>query len=209
MTPKKYFDAVWMRCDNLSSVHAFMANKATQIVMAEEILRAEWVARVSALDLYVHELVCQRMLNVFLGKISKPKKFSSFQLPIGVIDEIRDATTNCDAGIIFDREVRRQLSFVTYQYPERIADGIRMCSDVELWGDIALHQSGSLSNKDECAKKLKKTLCAIVDRRNKIAHEGDMQPMAPKAPWPISQKDLMAVSEFIKKLVDSMEVCVK
>ena len=130
-------------------------------------------------------------------------------LLIGVIDEIRNATTNCNAGIIFDREVRRQLSFVTYQYPERIADGIRMCSDVELWGDIALHQSGSLSNKDECAKKLKKTLCAIVDRRNKIAHEGDMQPMAPKAPWPISQKDLMAVSEFIKKLVDSMEVCVK
>lgn len=105
--------------------------------------------------------------------------------------------------------MRRQLGFVSYQYPDKIADGIRMCSTVELWKDVALHQGATQQNKVAHAKQIKSQLTTIVDRRNKIAHAGDLQPKAlPISPWPISQGDLTIVSNFIERLVRSIDACV-
>lgn len=59
MKPIAYFESVWARCDELTAMHAYLANQLTPALRPDELLRAEWVARVSALDLYVHELVAQ------------------------------------------------------------------------------------------------------------------------------------------------------
>jgi hypothetical protein len=208
VSPKDHFDQVWLRCHGLSAMHAFMASQATAVLPVEEILRAEWVARVSALDLYVHELVCQRMLAAFEGTIPRTAQFQSFQLPLETVERIRNAPSPTSASAAFDLEVRRQLAFVTYQDPEKIADGVRMCSGVELWNAIAVHQGASQSTKVAQAKQLKNQLRAIVDRRNKIAHEGDMQPTVPASPWPIAQADLAQVAGFIEGLVMSIDACV-
>lgn len=208
MTPKGHFDAVWLRCDGLSAMHAYLANQATAVLPTDELLRAEWVARVSALDLYVHELVAQRMVQCFEGALPKTPQFLSFQLPVETVERIRTATSPVAASAAFELEVRRQLAFITYQDPERIAEGVRMCSSAELWNGIALHQGANASTKNAQAKQLKNQLKAIVDRRNKIAHEGDLQPILPITPWPIAQVDLQMVATFIQRLVDSIESCV-
>lgn len=208
MTPKGHFDAVWLRCHGLSAMHAYMARGVTAALPVEEILRAEWVARVSALDLYVHELVAQRMLQCFEGSLLKPRQFHSFQLPLETIERIRNAATPAAASDAFDLEVRRQLSTVTYQDPEKIADGVRLCSDIELWNEIALKMGATPATKVADAKKHKRQLRSIVDRRNKIAHEGDLQPSLPITPWPIHQHDLTVVSTFIEELVKSIEASV-
>lgn len=208
MTPRAHFNAVWSRCDSLSAMHAFMANHATAVLPADEVLRAEWVARVSALDLYVHELVSQRMLLAFEGAIPKTPQFQAFQLPLETIERIRAAQSPAAASAAFDLEVRRQLAFVTYQDPEKIADGIRLCSSVELWNAVSLHQGANQATKIAKAKQIKSQLRAIVDRRNKIAHEGDLQPTMPITGWPITQADLAQVANFIDRLVTSMDACV-
>lgn len=208
MTPKGHFDAVWLRCHGLSAMHAFMARGTTAALPADEILRAEWVARVSALDLYVHELVAQRMLECFEGSRPRTPRFQSFELPLETIERIRTAATPVAASDAFDLEVRRQLSFVTFQDPDKIADGVRMCSNVELWNEIALNQGATHATKVAQAKRLKSQLRAIVDRRNKIAHEGDLQPTLPITPWPIDQADLAQVSIFVDRLVTSIEASV-
>ena len=113
-----------------------------------------------------------------------------------------------DACAAFDLEIRRQLGFVSYQYPDKIADGVRMCSPSELWNSVALHQGATQQEKVVQAKQIKRQLTTIVDRRNKIAHEGDLQPKAvPISPWPISQGDLTVVSTFIENLVRSIDAC--
>lgn len=189
-------------------MHAFMATHATAALPVEEILRAEWVARVSALDLYVHELVAQGMQSAFEGTIPRTPRFLAFQLPLATVERIRVAPSPTAASAAFDLEVRRQLAFSTFQDPEKIADGLRLCSNVELWNAIALHQGATQATKTTRVKQLKSQLRAIVDRRNKIAHEGDMQPAVPVTPWPIVQADLAQVGSFIEKLVNSMEACV-
>lgn len=67
MTPIAYFNDIWQRCAEIEALHTYMAGQLTAVLSPDELLRAEWVARVSALDLYVHELIAQNMLKIFEG----------------------------------------------------------------------------------------------------------------------------------------------
>lgn len=208
MTPIAHFDAVWGRCEQLSALHAFLANNLSAVLRPDEILRAEWVARVSALDLYVHELVAQRMLAIFEGRFPKTAAYSAFRIPTETLDRIRSSTVPSDTSAAFDFEVRKQLGLLTFQDPEKIADGVRLCSNAELWLCVAEKLGATAQPKVAEAKAIKRTLAAIVQRRNKIAHEGDLQPGIPRTPWPISQPDLTTVSSFVEKIVRAIDACV-
>lgn len=187
-------------------MQAFLAANVAGALKPDELLRAEWVARVSALDLYVHELVAQRMLAIFEGRLAKTPAYNTFMLASDTVDRIRRAPTPTDASAAFDLEVRRQLGFMSFQYPDKIADGVRFCSSAELWNNVALHQGATQQTKVAKAKHIRRQLATIVDRRNKIAHEGDLQPKTlPISPWPISQMDILVVSTFIEHLVASID----
>lgn len=205
MRPIDFFDLAWKRCDHLSAIHAYIANNVSGAVEPDELLRAEWVARLSALDLYVHELVAQRMLEIFLGQRSPAKAFLRFRVSNETLMRIRSASTITDAGAAFDLDVRAQLSRETLQNPEKIAEAIRLCSDIELWNDISVQLGATQSTKSTQAKVLKQSLSLLVERRNKIAHEADLQPSLPRDPWPIFQKDLRDVSALIDQIVHAID----
>ena len=208
MTPLAQFEAVWERCDHLAAIQAYASANAAGVLRPDELLRAEWVARVSALDLYVHRLIADRMVRVFEGTLPQTQAYQSFKVPNEVLHRIQGALTAADASAAFDLEVRRQLGLVSYQHPDNIAAGIRLVSSMELWNDIALHQGATPATKERKAKQLRQQLAAIVDRRNKIAHEGDLQPTLPVTAWPVSQADLAAVRSFIVQLVTSIDACI-
>ena len=174
----------------------------------DELLRAEWVARVSAMDLYVHELVAQNMLKIFEGTRKTCPGFCKFHCSSDTLLRIKHAITPADASAAFDLEVRTKLSRATYQFPEDIADGIRLVSEIELWNEIALANGATAASKGALAKSLKKALSLIVERRNKIAHEGDLQRSIPRTPWPISRADVSYVAKFIEDLVRTMDMIV-
>jgi hypothetical protein len=67
MTPKDYFDEVWRRADLFATLHAYVINNVAPVIQPDELLRAEWAMRVSALDLYIHEVVSQNLLKIFQG----------------------------------------------------------------------------------------------------------------------------------------------
>ena len=174
----------------------------------DELLRAEWVARVSALDLYIHELVAQRMLAVFDGLRPVSPAYLTFRISNETSGRIRAAASLADASAAFDLEIRDQLSLLTFQEPERIADGVRLFSAVELWNEVALHLGATPAAKSSAAKALKTELSLIVRRRNKIAHEGDLQPNSPREPWPIQQEDLVFVADRVVKIVRAIDAVV-
>ncbi len=51
------------------------------------------------------------------------------------------------------------------------------------------------------------TLNLIIDRRNKIAHEADMDPSYPNSRWPISENDVEKSVNFIEKLCEAIHSC--
>jgi hypothetical protein len=174
----------------------------------DELLRAEWVARVSALDLYIHELVAQAMLAIFEGRRLPSPAYLKFQVSTETLNRIRSASTPSDASAAFDLYVRGHLSLITYQAPEDIADGVRLCSPIELWNEVAIRLGATPSTKIEKGKVLKRELSLVIRRRNAIAHEGDLQQSPLREPWPISRADLAFVADHIERLVKAIDTVV-
>jgi hypothetical protein len=208
MTPIAHFEAVWTRCAQLSALQAYLAKNVAGVLQPEELLRAEWVARVSALDLFIHELISQNMLAIFDGQRVASPGYLRFQLSLETLTRIRASAGQSNASAAFDLEVREQLSRETYQQPENIAEGIRLCCPLELWNEVATRLGASPTNQNSEAKKLKTALSVIVRRRNQIAHEGDLQPNQMGQPWPISRPDLKFVADFIEKVVYAINAVV-
>lgn len=200
MKPLAHFDAVWARCDQLTALHAYIAPRITAALDASEILRAEWVARVGALDLYIHELVAQEMLSTFEGKRSPSAGYQRFQVSNELASKIRMATP-ATASAAFDLEIRERLSLQTFQAPDKVADAVRLFSDIELWNSVAMQLGATAATVSKDAKALRKKLSLIVNRRNKIAHEGDLQPSPPREPWPIAAADVKVVADTVRSIV--------
>jgi len=208
MTPKAYFDDVWQRCELFVALHAFIENQATAALQPNELLRAEWAARVSALDLYVHEVVAQNLLAIFEGSRSTCPGFGKFQISSDALMRIQTAGTQADKSKAFDLEVRTKLNRTTYQYPDDVADGIRLVSPCKLWNEVATKLGATPATLSADTNAIKTRLSLIVDRRNKIVHEGDLLPSIPRTPWPIGRQDLTGVTSFIRDIVYAIDQCV-
>lgn len=208
MTPIAHFATVWERCTQLSVLQAYLSKNVSGVLNPEELLRAEWVARVSALDLYVHELVAQGMRSIFDGQRPQTNAYLRFHIPLEVVSRILAAKSLTDAGAAFDLEVREQLAILTFQQPEKIADAVRLFSQTELWNEVALKFGATPSTKTNEAKAIKRQLSLIITRRNQIAHEGDLQPNLLRQPWPISRTDLDFVASTIEKIIKAIDAVV-
>jgi hypothetical protein len=194
-----------MRAGLFGGLHAYITKNAAAVLDPTELLRAEWAMRVSALDLYVHELVSQRLLEIFRG--ARPTCPGYLKIPISnnALMRIRANGKGNVSDSAFDLEMRTRLSRVTFQAPDEIADGIRMVSSIELWSEIVKHNGATGAAIKADAAALKAELSQIVNRRHKIVHEGDLQPSMPRVPWPITRPDVDHVKNVILRIVKGIE----
>ena len=171
-------------------------------------LRAEWVTRVSALDLFIHEVIAQAVLEIFEGRRPVTPAFSRFQVSNKTMSRIRSASSETEASAAFDLHVRERLGRMTFQNPDDIAEGVKLCSTIDLWNVLALHLGATAVSKIDEAKRLKTILSLIVRRRNIIVHEGDLQPSPPREPLPIKREDLAFVCDQIESLAKAISLIV-
>ncbi|MDD1628107.1 MAG: hypothetical protein LUQ26_11650, partial [Methylococcaceae bacterium] len=101
----------------------------------------------------------------------------------------------------FESDVRERHSFLSFQQPDKIADAIRHFSDVKLWMEV-----GKIMANPEADVKTRLKL--IVDRRNKIAHEADLDPSYPGVYWPITKHDVDGSLQFISMLGESIHTVI-
>jgi len=97
-----------------------------------------------------------------------------------------------------ENEIRERLGYQSFQQPDKIADAIRYISDKKLWDEVA--------NKiSQPAKDIKQQLNSIVDRRNKIAHEADIDPTFNIGNrWNIDEVLVGDAVDFIEQIVESI-----
>jgi hypothetical protein len=161
--------------------------------------------RVSALDLYVHEVVSQNLLQIFQGIRPVCPGYSKLQISSDSLMRIHANGPGLVSDSTFDLEIRTKLARATYQFPDDVADGIRMVSPIELWNEIVKHHGAGPAMVKTEAAILKGELTQIVNRRDKIVHEGDLQPSIPRIPWPIARQDADHVKTTIERIVDGIE----
>jgi hypothetical protein len=145
------------------------------------------------------------MLAIFEGRLPASPAYLRFEVSNETLNRIRAAATPSDASAAFDLYGRTYLSRITFQAPDDIASGVRLCSTIELWPEVALRLGATPATRTDQANSLKTQLSLVVQRRNRIAHEGDLQQPHPREPWPISRVDLTVVAVLIEKLVRAID----
>ena len=97
-----------------------------------------------------------------------------------------------------EAEIRESLSYKSFQEPEKIADAIRLISNIKLWDDVA-------NKMGRTAKDVKQQLSFIIDRRNKIAHDADIDPtLGLGSRWNIDESMVNDAVNFIEQVVESI-----
>lgn len=165
------------------------------------ILRAEWVYSVSAMDKLIHELVRIGMIEAFQGRRVRTNKFAAF----GVTT---DTLTTSLTGAVpppeywFEQEIIEKHKMLAFQAPEKIADALSL-----IWDEKHKWQKLSVATAIPEAD-LTTQLKTIVSRRNQIVHEADLDLITGHRNT-IDKADIDDVVLFIEKLSEAIFNAVK
>jgi hypothetical protein len=192
--PIDHFRANLGRAHSLCDVAKSLESMTTRVVDLTDLYRAALVLGVSALDHFVHEFVRLGMLEVHRGTRATTDAHLSFKVPLSAA---REAVTTHPHDDWLDEAVREAHSWLSFQQPDKIADAIRLVSPAKLWEEVGAHLGSQ-------PKQVKLQLTAIVDRRNKIAHEADLDPTNPGERWPIDEVLVREALTYIDKVADAI-----
>lgn len=180
-----------LRVQHLDGLYCALQSLTTSAIDSSDLLRAQVVLAVSALDFYIHEVTVAGMLEVLKGDRSATGAFDKYRVSVGaMLGGMQSQTFDW-----FEADVREKHSFLSFQQPDKIADAVRLFSDIRLWDTVAAKMGD---------KEVKERLRLIVDRRNKIAHEADISPSYPGERWPISQEDVADIRVFIGRVIEAI-----
>jgi len=186
-----------LRARELGSLANAVTGITTTAIDVSDMWRAQIVLGVSALDYLIHELARIGMIEIAKGTRQKTDTFSKFQLPLEAVE--RALNGQAHESWLGDT-VREKHSWLSFQHPDKIADAMRLISPIKIWE--AVGQELNLPPKE-----VKLRIEMIVDRRNKIAHEADMDPTNPGFRWPIDQQmasdaldEIVRVAEAVFKV---------
>ena len=178
----------------LGGQYAAITRLTTAIVDSTDILRAQIVLVVSALYHYIHEITRLGMLEVLAGTRVPTNAFRRFQV---TMDSAMEAFSGNGGSTWFDAAIREKHGYLAFQHPDKIADAVRLFSDCELWPSVSTCRGVSVQDT-------KNHLRLIVERRNKIAHEADLDPSYPSTRWPISPDDTEEAIQFIVDICETI-----
>ena len=200
------FKANIQRVRNLGALNRALKATTTNALDLSDILRAELVLAVSALDYYVHETVRLCMQETYKGNRAMTPSFLRFNISMeralqgflgkGFEDDENPKQNNENVDWL-DSEIRLRHGWQSFQRADKIAEAIRLISNEQLWPRVA-----ELLEKD--SQDIKRTLDLIVDRRNQIAHESDMDPTSIDSRWPIDESMVDESIDFIEQITEAI-----
>lgn len=162
----------------------------TPVVDVTDIWRAQIVLGASALDHFIHELARIGMVEISKGTRARTDAFSKYQLPLNAVERAFKGEPH---ETWLGDAVQDKHSWLSFQHPDKIADAVRLISPIKLWDEVSKELTMS-------AQDVKLQLELIIDRRNKIAHEADMDPTNPGFRWPISESMASDAIVFVEKV---------
>ncbi len=134
LRPIEQFRENITRVRTLGGLHAAFEGATTSAVDLTDILRAQIVMLVSALDHYIHEITRVGMLEVYAGTRPQTKAFLHFQVTMSAaLIGIQDSS---QSGW-FETQIRERHGHLAFQQPDRIAKAVRLFSSCELWRSVA------------------------------------------------------------------------
>lgn len=194
LSAQRQFKENLKRVRELGGVAAAVQSLTTSAIDVSDLWRAQVVLAVSALDYFIHELARLGMIDCAKGARPKTDAYLRFDIPLSATESALSGTTH---EVWVGETVREKHSWQSFQDPDKLADAIRLISPVKLWEGVGVELS-------MLPKDVKTRLKLVVDRRNKIAHEADLDPANPGFRWPITAPMVNDTIDFIERLGDAI-----
>jgi hypothetical protein len=182
------------RVRELGSLATAVQRVTTSAIDVSDLWRSQIVLVVSALDHFIHELARLGMIEIAKGVRPKTDAYSRFDIPM-VAAESGLAGARHEDWV--GETVRAKHSWLSFQDPDKLAGAIRLFSAVSLWDAVGTELG--MPSKD-----VKLRLKLVVERRNKIAHEADLDPTSPGFRWTISSLIADETVDFIESIGEAI-----
>lgn len=149
----------------LDSIYLFLTSNATAFDITE-ILRAQYILIVSAMDYYIHEVVREGLLKSVDGE-DVNSKLKNVSIPLHAVKVLLNMDNDLEKRRVLDASIRDTLTKYSYQSPRNIENALSLLGYRNLFTKMC-------EGTTRTAKDVKDQLDLIILRRNKIAHEADI-----------------------------------
>lgn len=160
---KNFFEQQIASLRNLTSIHQYLETNASTMD-ASSILRAEYVLIVSAFDNYLHSIVRRKIRENFFSSHYLPNNLS---LPITDYLSVHNESNVGLQEQLLDVSIKRCLEKDSYQSPISVEYALNLLNIKKIWSSCS-------SVFGDTADNVKNRLALIIQRRNQIAHESDI-----------------------------------
>jgi hypothetical protein len=182
--------------NTIDGIYIYFESQVKAIDLSE-ILRAQYVLLVSAFDCYIHDIVREGMLNIFDGKENVNHKYENFLISVKTLNLMLSTGDKDIRRQLLDAEIRKVTTKHSYQAPLNVENALSLIAFKSVWKSLSAELK---MLKDDIPKELS----LIVNRRNKIAHEADIDPVT-NDKTAIDRQTIIDVKTFITKLVTAID----
>jgi hypothetical protein len=176
---------------SLTPVYEYLESSLVTPLSFDDLLRAQIVYSVSAFDKLMHDLIRIGMVEIFMGNRPTTPQYLAETITISTYSELTSATF-LPKELVFEQAIVRKLKTVSYQTPDNVAKGLSyIWNEPQKWQKIA-------SNMAMDTEAVKTELKLIVDQRNRIVHEADINPSTNQK-YSITKSDSQSVTDFLQK----------
>ena len=176
---------------SLIPVYEYLEISLVTPLSFDDLLRAQIVYSVSAFDKLMHDLIRIGMVEIFMGNRPTTPQYLTETITISTYSELISPTF-LPKELVFEQAIVRKLKTVSYQTPDNVAKGLSyIWNEPQKWQRIA-------SNMAMDTETVKTELKLIVDQRNRIVHEADINPLTNQK-YSITKSDSQSVTDFLQK----------
>jgi hypothetical protein len=184
------------RAKDLVGLGQSIGSMTSGIVDASDLYRAALVQAVAAWDRYIHGLVLDRAVDIVLGRLDV-QTTHKIGLGLSTIRVLMQTTNPAEQELVARSLVADRLTRETFQRPDDVGSALAMVGIRAIW-----------STAFEDAGQAKIAVGVIVDRRNRIVHACDCDPVQPGSVLTISSGDAQSAIGVLENTASAVHsVC--
>lgn len=190
---KKFFDEQMTLLHSLSSIYQYLQDTAN-LMDTSYLLRSEYILVISAFDNYLHSIVRRKLRIAFFSAQTLPK---AFNLPIEICRLIKNEPSESAQQSLLDSALRQYLEKDSFQSPKSVEYALGLIGVSHVWR----HASSVIGDTPE---HIRNQLALIIQRRNQIAHEADVD-YSTAMLRSINLQTVVDCRTFLESLVSSID----
>jgi hypothetical protein len=182
------------RARDLVGLGQAIGSMTNGLVNATDLYRAGLVQGVAAWDRYVHGVVLDRAVEIVLGRLVGAGNSSKIGVSLAAVAMLMNSPDPAARELAARSFLAERLARETYQRPDDVAAALAMVGVRAIW-------STAFPN----AEQAKIAIGVVIDRRNKIVHQCDYDPLFPGAVVPLNAGDALDALRVIDETVQRID----